>query len=155
MRIEDEVKLDFSDVLIRPKRSTLSSRKNVDLNRNYTFKHSGHEFSGVPIMASNMDGVGTFDMVLSLQKFNVFTCLVKSYNSKIDDWLEFTRQADTKYYAVSTGISEDDFQKLKIVLTGISTIKYICIDVANGYSEYFGDFVARVRKEFPTHTIIA
>jgi GMP reductase len=113
MRIEDEVKLDFSDVLIRPKRSTLSSRKNVDLNRNYTFKHSGHEFSGVPIMASNMDGVGTFDMVLSLQKFNVFTCLVKSYNSKIDDWLEFTRQADTKYYAVSTGISEDDFQKLK------------------------------------------
>jgi GMP reductase len=155
MRIEDEVKLDFSDVLIRPKRSTLSSRKNVDLNRNYTFKHSGHEFSGVPIMASNMDGVGTFDMVLSLQKFNVFTCLVKSYNSKIDDWLEFTRQADTKYYAVSTGISDDDFQKLKIVLTGISTIKYICIDVANGYSEYFGDFVARVRKEFPTHTIIA
>lgn len=155
MRIEDEVKLDFSDVLIRPKRSTLSSRKNVDLTRDYTFKHSGHKFSGVPIMASNMDGVGTFDMVLSLQKSSVFTCLVKSYNSKIDNWIEFAKQADTEYYAVSTGISDDDFERLKIVLTGISTIKYICIDVANGYSEYFGDFVARVRKEFPTHTIIA
>jgi GMP reductase len=155
MRIEDEVKLDFGDVLIRPKRSTLSSRKNVELTRKYTFKHSRHTFTGVPIMASNMDGVGTFDMVLSLQEFSLFTCLVKSYNSKVGDWLDFSKQANTNYYAVSTGISNEDFEKLKIVLTGIDSIKYICIDVANGYSEYFGDFVSRVRTQWPNHTIIA
>lgn len=154
MRIEDEVKLDFKDVLIRPKRSTLSSRKEVDLNRTYRFKHSKQEWIGVPIIASNMDGVGTFEMALALQKHNLFTCLVKSYNKNVDEWLDFQKSADTRFYAVSTGISDTDLQKLKIVLTGLDS-KFICIDVANGYSEYFGDFVAKIRSEFPTHTIIA
>ena len=152
MRIEDEVKLDFKDVLIRPKRSTLSSRKEVDLHRTYKFKHSRQEWSGIPIMASNMDGVGTFDMVNALQNHGMFTCLVKSYNIDVNSFLG--QKPDPDYFAVSTGTSEDDFQRLKIILTGLN-IKFICIDIANGYSEHFGDFVAKVRKEYPSHTIIA
>ena len=80
MRIEDEIKLDFRDVLIRPKRSTLSSRKLVDLNRTYKFRHSGWEWTGVPIMASNMDGVGTLTMAEALYEHRLFTCLVKNYD---------------------------------------------------------------------------
>lgn len=154
MRIEDEVKLDFKDVLIRPKRSTLSSRKEVDLHRTYKFKYSKKEYTGIPIMASNMDGVGTFEMAKELEKHHLFTCLVKTYNKNVDDWLNFQRGIDKDFYAVSTGISDSDFDRLKIIVTGTDS-KFICIDVANGYSEYFGDFVAKVRKEFPKHTIIA
>ena len=87
MRIEDDVKLDYSDVLIRPKRSTLASRKEVDLNRTYTFKHSSHKWTGIPIMASNMDGVGTMDMARALYEHRLFTCLVKNYD--VNDFDEF------------------------------------------------------------------
>jgi GMP reductase len=155
MRIEDEVKLDFRDVLIRPKRSTLSSRKQVSLEREYKFKYSKQEWVGVPIIASNMDGVGTFEMASALEKHQMFTCLVKTYNNNIDSWVPFNRLVDPTSYAVSCGISDADFDRLNIILTGIGSIKFICIDVANGYSEYFGDFVARVRTAFPDKTIIA
>jgi GMP reductase len=154
MRIEDEVKLDFKDVLIRPKRSTLSSRKEVDLHRTYKFKYSKKEYTGIPIMASNMDGVGTFAMAKELQKHHLFTCLVKTYNKNADEWLNFQRGTERDFYAVSTGISDNDFNRLKVIVTGTDS-RFICIDVANGYSEYFGDFVAKVRAEFPSHTIIA
>ena len=153
MRIENEIKLDFSDVLIRPKRSTLSSRKEVDLTRNYTFRHSKLNWSGVPIMAANMDGVGTFQMAKTLQEHKLFTCMVKSYD--VSAWVENSVLLSKDNIAASTGISNQDFNKLKEVLTQCSTIKFICIDVANGYSEYFGDFIERVRTEFPDKTIIA
>ena len=153
MRIVDEVKLDFKDVLFVPKRSTLRSRSDVDLNRTYTFKHSQLTFSGVPIMAANMDGVGTFAMSQALRSFPLFTCLVKSYN--IDDWNANYRDVDVYHAAISTGISDADWEKLQQLLFVFTDIKYICIDVANGYSEYFGDFVAKVRAKYPTHTIIA
>ena len=152
MRILDDVKLDFKDVLFVPKRSTLRSRSDVDLNRNYVFKHSQQAFSGVPIMASNMDGVGTFEMANVLQSFPLFTCLVKSYG--LSDWNTNT-DFDENYTAISTGIGENDWTRLQSVLIAHSRIKYICIDVANGYSEYFGDFVARVRAKYPDKTIIA
>ena len=152
MRILDDVKLDFKDVLFVPKRSTLRSRSDVDLNRNYVFKHSGRTFSGVPIMASNMDGVGTFEMAMVLQSFPLFTCLVKSYG--LSDW-NTNKDFDENYTAISTGIGENDWTQLQSVLIAHSRIKYICIDVANGYSEYFGDFVARVRAKYPDKTIIA
>ena len=154
MRIEDDVKLDFKDVLIRPKRSTLSSRREVDLKRNYKFKHSKHEWSGIPIMASNMDGVGTFEMAAALEQDELFTCLVKNYNHDIDMWRAAT-SLNTNYLAVSTGVSDKDFDRLNIILTGFNRIKFICVDVANGYGEYFGDYVARVRAAFPDKTIIA
>jgi len=153
MRIEDEIKLDFKDVLIRPKRSTLSSRKEVDLNRTYKFKHSGAEWTGVPVMASNMDGVGTLEIAEALYRHQMFTCLVKSYDE--GDLGDTVGRIGGNHFAVSTGTNDRDFLKLKLILNSYSEINFICIDVANGYSEHFGDYVAKVRKEFPTHTIIA
>jgi len=152
VRIEDEIKLDFRDVLIRPKRSTLSSRREVNLERTYKFKHSEKIWRGIPIMSANMDGVGTFSMAAELEKHKLFTCLVKSYT--FDDWKENYLSIDRNFYAVSTGTSQQDYEKLQLVVLGMEP-EFICIDVANGYSEYFGDFVEKVRKEFPTKTIIA
>jgi GMP reductase len=153
MRIEDEIKLDFKDVLIRPKRSTLSSRQEVDLNRTYKFKHSSLEWTGVPVMASNMDGVGTFKIAQALQLHQMFTCTVKNYSSA--DWLNEINDIDEDYIAISTGTGDKAFETLKINLAVLPSLQFICIDVANGYSEHFGDFVARVREAFPTKTIIA
>jgi GMP reductase len=153
MRIEDDIKLDFSDVLIRPKRSTLSSRKEVNLKRTYTFKHSGWEYIGVPIMAANMDGVGTLAMATALNDHNLFTCLTKTYDE--DDLGDTIGKISKNNFAVSTGTSDKDFQKLQRIINVYPEIQFICIDVANGYSEHFGDYVARVRAAFPSHTIIA
>jgi GMP reductase len=153
MRIEDDTKLDFKDVLIRPKRSTLSSRKDVDLNRTYKFKHSGTEWTGVPIMAANMDGVGTIQIAQALGEHGLFTCLVKSYDE--DDIVDALNKVDGRRFAVSTGTSDKDFQKLVRIINSAPEIEFICIDVANGYSEHFGDFVGKVRMQFPMHTIIA
>ena len=110
MRIEDEIKLDFKDVLIRPKRSTLSSRKEVNLLRSYTFKHSKHEWTGVPIMAANMDGVGTLKMAEALHPHKKFTCLVKSL--KPDDLKSTFENISGEYLAASTGTSDSDFDNL-------------------------------------------
>lgn len=151
MRIEDEIKLDFKDVLIRPKRSTLSSRKEVDLTRTYKFKHSRADWTGVPVMAANMDGVGTLEMAASLQQHNMFTCTVKSYDEGDFGGIDI----DFDNFAVSTGTSSGDFNKLKRIFAVYPELKFICIDVANGYQEIFADYVARVREEFPTKTIIA
>lgn len=153
MRIEDEVKLDFKDVLIRPKRSTLSSRKEVDLNRTYKFRHSEYSWTGVPIMASNMDGVGTIDMAKSLYEHQMFTCLVKSYDE--DDLFDLVGQFGGNNFAVSTGTSKKDFQRLSRIINAYPEMQFICIDVANGYSETFGDYVEEVRKTFSNKTIIA
>ncbi len=153
MRIEDEVKLDFKDVLIRPKRSTLASRKEVDLNRTYKFKHSGWEWTGIPIMAANMDGVGTFDVAAALYDHRMFTCLVKSY--ELDDFVNKEEIIFGNYCAVSTGTSDKDWSKLQLILSAFPELHFICIDIANGYSEHFGDFVSKVRNRYPSHTIIA
>lgn len=153
MRIEEDIKLDFKDVLIRPKRSTLVSRKDVDLVRSYKFKHSEAEWAGVPIMASNMDGVGTIAMGKELKKHQLFTCLVKSY--EVTDFSDVVDDIGIDCFAVSTGTSDKDLERLKTILTAYPEIHFICIDVANGYSENFGDFVAEVRKLYPYNTIIA
>jgi GMP reductase len=152
MRIEEDIKLDFKDVLIRPKRSTLGSRKDVELKRYFRFKHSRDEYDGIPIMAANMDGVGTFKMAQALQEYNLFTCLIKSYNKDIENFDSFRVNRDN--YAVSTGTSDEDFRNLNTIITGMGA-QFICIDVANGYSEHFGDFVEEVRNRWPHKTIIA
>ena len=153
MRIEEDIKLDFRDVLIRPKRSTLASRREVDLKRTYKFKHSGWEWTGIPVMAANMDGVGTFGMARELYHHRMFTCLVKTY--EITDYDALVDKIGGNYFAVSTGTGERDLTKLCTVLDRNPEIHFICIDVANGYSEHFGDFVAEVRSRYPKHTIIA
>jgi len=175
MRIENEALLDYSDVLIRPKRSILSSRKDVDLNREFTFRnyspflsndvlpdgypagpYTESDFNGIPIMAANMDGVGTFAMATTLAEHGIFTCLVKTYSS--DELIEFFN-SNSKYkehIAMSIGIGEQDLKKFKSVHThAISNLKYVCIDVANGYSERFTNFVADFRLLYPNIVIIA
>lgn len=153
MRIENEIKLDFKDVLIRPKRSTLASRKDVSLERKYTFKHSGKVYHGVPIMAANMDGVGTLEMADALAQHKLFTCLTKSYDEA--DIGKHIYGIGTDFFAVSTGTGERDLERLNRILNAYPEIQYICIDVANGYSEHFSAFVNKVRNKYPKHTIIA
>ena len=153
MRIEDEIKLDFKDVLIRPKRSTLSSRKEVDLIKWYKFKHSGYEYKGIPIMAANMDGVGTLEMAHALYQHRMFTCLVKNVDTL---YLQSTLEdIGGNYFAVSSGTSDADYNNLCKILEQYSKLQFICIDVANGYSEHFGDFVEKVRKNWSNKTIVA
>jgi len=150
MKILDDIKLDFTDVLIIPKRSQYSSRSEVSLERTFKFKYSSLIWTGVPIMVSNMDTTGTIEMTSELQKHKVLTCLHKYYNK--DDLIG--RGLDTNYFAVSTGIGLHDLENLDLIVKGINP-KFICIDVANGYSEHFGDFVAKVRNRWHNKTIIA
>ena len=135
MHIENEVKLDFKDVLIRPKRSTLSSRSNVDLIRPFTLRNSKVEYSGVPIIAANMDTTGTFEMEY-----------VAYFNG--------LKRKSTAFY--SMGITDSDLKKFKAVMERApGAIEYLCIDVANGYTEIFVDFVSKIREEFPHLAIMA
>ena len=157
MRIENDVKLDYNNVLIRPKRSTLGSRKEVDLNRSFTFRNSLNNYTGIPIMAANMDGVGTEEVALTLAKNDIFTCLAKSYH--VEDIVEFFKPYDpqrSENVAMSIGITDLDAEKFEAVYAQLGTIlKYVCIDVANGYSERFSNFVRKFRKQYPYITIIA
>ena len=154
MRIEEDLKLDYSDVLFRPKRSTLSSRKDVNLKRTYRFKYSNNEWSGIPIMAANMDGVGELEVAESLSEYGLVTCLTKQHDVKK---IKKFKKIKTIYknIALSIGIKDEDFKRLDDVLKEFSFINFICIDVANGYSEHFSKYLKIVREKYPTKTIIA
>ena len=124
MRIEEELKLDYSDVLFRPKRSTLTSRKEVDLNRTYKFKYSKNEWSGVPIMASNMDGVGELGVAEKLSEFNMITCLTKQHDvKKLNQYKNL--KSIYKNIALSIGIKKEDFDNLDKVLKEFNFIRFI------------------------------
>ena len=154
MRIEEELKLDYSDVLFRPKRSTLSSRKDVDLNRTYKFKYSRNEWSGIPIMAANMDGVGELGIADALSANEMITCLTKQHDvKKLSKYKNLKK--NYKNIALSIGIKKEDFDNLDKILKEYSFFKFICIDVANGYSEHFSSFLKKVRDKYPTKTLIA
>lgn len=156
MRIETELKLGFKDVMIRPKRSTLKSRSEVSLSREFKFLHSSVSWSGVPIMAANMDTVGTFEMALTLAKENLFTAIHKHYS--VDQWNYFMKNAPENmedFIAVSSGTSKNDFKKMGEIFDQNPQLKFICIDVANGYSEHFVLFLKQARKQYPDKVIIA
>ncbi|MGJ5640751.1 GMP reductase [Formosa sp. S-31] len=156
MRIEQEIKLGFKDVMIRPKRSTLKSRSQVSLERDFTFLHSKSTWTGIPVMAANMDTVGTFQLALALAKEGLFTAIHKHYS--LDEWNEFLKSAPEaieNYIAVSTGTSKKDAAHLKRILDSNPQLRFICIDVANGYSEHFVHFVKETRKAHPDKVIIA
>tara|TARA_B110000114_G_scaffold176738_1_gene207747 strand:+ start:283 stop:1320 length:1038 start_codon:yes stop_codon:yes gene_type:complete len=155
VKIEEDIKLDFSDVLIKPKRSILASRSEVDLVRNFTTLHSKCEWSGVPIMVANMDATGTFEMALECQKHKIITCIHKHY--ELENWLSFINKnkLDYNYVTISVGISDKDFLKTQNILKLVPQIKIICIDVANGYSEKFVETVKRFRYNFSDKIIIA
>lgn len=153
MKIETDVKLDFSDVLIRPKRTTLTSRSQVDITRTMSFPHSTFTWTGVPIIAANMDTVGTYDIYKTLSHYKIITALHKFYTK--EDYKEMKDRLDPNYYMVSTGIKDKDFERLNEIMTVVTDAKFICIDVANGYMEALVDYCARVRKAFPNNIIVA
>lgn len=174
MRIENEVLFDYSDVLIRPKRSTLGSRKDVDLNRQFTFRnykpyvdtnslpdgyplvYKQEHYNGIPIMAANMDGVGTFEQADALANIGMFTCLVKTYGAdEIADYFS-NNSIRTEHVAVSIGITAADEMKFHNVYDKVgNNVKYVCVDVANGYSERFVGYVKTLRENYPEIVIIA
>lgn len=156
MRIENEIKLGFKDVMIRPKRSTLKSRSQVSLDRNFIFRNSQKKWSGVPIIAANMDTVGTFEMAEALSKDKIMTAIHKHYT--IEEWSTFLKNQEDSIYdyiALSTGIGKGDEEKIKQIVDAHPKINFLCIDVANGYSEFFVEFVRKTRQNFPDKTIIA
>lgn len=153
MRIEDEIKLTFDDVLIRPKRSTLISRSDVELNREFKFRHSDEKWKGVPIFSANMDTTGTFETAEALQKHNILTAVHKFYSLK--EWEDNLKDLDPEYLAVTVGTSDEDFQKALDIFKLENAIKFLCLDVANGYREDFVVAVKKYRETFPNKIIIA
>lgn len=156
MRIETEMKLGFKDVMIRPKRSTLKSRSHVSLEREFKFLHSTATWTGVPIMAANMDTVGTFAMAKALAENKLFTAIHKHYS--VQEWNDFLRDLAPEMYdyiAISTGTGKNDSKKIAEIFEANPQLKFICIDVANGYSEHFVNFVQQTRKQYPDKVIIA
>jgi len=156
MRIEEDLKLDFKDVLIRPKRSTLTSRSEVDISREFVFLHSGARYRGIPIIAANMDTVGTFEMARALAGHQLSTALHKYYGEP--ELIEFFRdpppvETPTFY---SMGITRADYDKFCRVReqTG-EAIRHVCVDVANGYTKAFVDFIHKFRAAEPQITLMA
>jgi GMP reductase len=153
MHIEHEVKLDFKDVLIRPKRSTLTSRADVDLEREFRFRHSVSQYRGIPIIAANMDTTGTIEMAGTLERAGLSVALHKHYEPA--RYLEFFRTLKRKSAALfSVGITPADEEKFhRVVDAAEGAIEYVCIDVANGYHQNFVAFVRRIRARYP-HLVI-
>eukprot|EP00501_MAST-03F_sp_TOSAG23-6_P000379 GSMAST32.ASY1.ANO1.388.1 assembled CDS len=131
MRLINDIKLDFKDVLFVPKRSTLRSRKEVQIERVHKFKHSGREWSGTSLIVANMDTVGTFEMA-------------KASSPEV-----------LPYVAISSGTSDKDFELIQLIAKAVPAVNFLCLDIANGYSEHFVEYVVKCRKTFPHHTIIA
>lgn len=148
MRIEDAIKLDYDDVLIKPKRSTLTSRSDVDLSRDFGF------YQGVPIMAANMDTTGTFEVAEIFEQNKMFTCLHKHYD--VDKLYNYFFQP-RDYTAYSMGITDADMKKWEMLKSKLpkGNVKFVCIDVANGYTERFINFVKTFKEENPDITVIA
>ena len=153
MSIDNEIKLDFKDVLIRPKRSTLASRSQVSLERTFKFVNSAQEWTGIPIMTSNMDTTGTFEMYDVLSKYKMLTCFHKHYTLNDFEVRHGKSKLDREYYCLSTGIGDNDWLKLKQIAQLLNP-KFICIDVANGYSYKFLEFVKKVRTKYPKTILI-
>lgn len=159
MRIVNDVKLDYCDVLIQPKRSESASRSDVNLLRKYKFKYAELPWEGIPIVASNMSTIGTFEMAKEFGLQRMLTCLSKHY--PIDDVIDFYQESSKwlipRYVFYTIGTSLEDLEQVRTLMKaiGFSVQPKICIDVANGYSKHFVDHAARVRDLWPTATIMA
>lgn len=153
MKIINDTKLDFNDVLLLPKRTELGSRSEVNLERCFTFKHSKSTWTGLPIVVSNMDTTGTVSMAQELAKHKMITCLHKFH--KASD-IPSVEMLDRNYFAVTTGIRENDLENLDEIMQQVKPPpNFICIDVPNGYSIKFIDVVKLIRNKYPTTTLIA
>lgn len=156
MIIEDGIKLDFKDVLFKPMRSTLKSRSSVDLERTLTFRHSKETWTGIPIIAANMDTTGTFETAEVFMQDKMLTAIHKHYT--LEDWKVFIDRNDDEliyeYVVPSIGTSDEDLEKFN-KLSIMHPFKFLCIDIANGYGEYFSEFIGRVRKKYSDLIIMA
>ena len=150
MRIIEDVKMEFKDVLITPKRSALTSRSEVNLERTFTFR-SGNSWSGIPIIAANMDGVGTFEMDAELSKHKMMVALTKHYG-EFDLINHFSGRLFSSVY--SLGISQSDLEKFDVVYDSVAPIR-VCIDVANGYTQAFVNFIKNFRDKYPNVVLMA
>ena len=152
MRIDNDPKLDFDDVLIRPKRSEAPSRASVVLQREYRFLNSKSTWKGIPIVASNMDTIGTMAMAEALGP-ELMTCLHKHYPEErlIDFFMNSAHRTSTFF---TLGIKDEEFEKLRNVKSK-ADLKLVCVDAANGYTKYFVERVKRIRETFPHLTIMA
>lgn len=156
MRIDEQIKLDYDDVLLRPKRSTLNSRKEVVLERTFKFYHSPKKWTGVPIMTANMATCGTFEMAKVLAPYKMITTFHKYYTIK--EYKEFFKKFKNPDYIVyTTGIRDEDLKKLKKMQKEklMDNFSFICIDIPNGYINKLLKVVEDIRKSFPKHIIIA
>lgn len=155
MIIEEQEYLDFDSVLIKPKRSTLNSRKNVNLIRKFTTKNSKVEIEGVPIIAANMDSVGTFEMARALAAHQMFTAVHKFY--ELDDWVDFAKNNPEvlPYVFVTIGSHDREIEKLTAILDAIPELRMVCVDIANGYSEHFLGQVKKIRELFSDKVLMA
>ena len=150
MRIEEDIKLDYGDVLIRPKRSTITSRFNVNLERTFTFPNSKQTWTGIPIIAANMDTIGTYEVYQVLSTYKIITAFHKFYT--VDDFKGMN--LDKEFFMISTGISSTDLERVKTIVEAID-VKFICIDIANGYLESLIEFCSEVRTLYPDKVLIA
>ncbi|HPE01294.1 MAG TPA: GMP reductase [Burkholderiaceae bacterium] len=155
MHIEHELKLDFKDVLIRPKRSTLTSRSDVDISREFAFRHAPVKYQGIPIIAANMDTTGTLEMARALASHGLSTALHKHYS--VEEYVSFFQSLERKSAAFySMGVTRADETKFRQVLERAGeALQYVCIDVANGYHEGFVKFLERIRALAPGVVIMA
>ena len=160
MRINYDAKLNFEDVLLQPKRSTLSSRKDVDMTRNFTFRNSGKQMNFLPIFASNMDGVGTFSMAKVLQEYKMMTVITKT--TTIDQWREAIGSGvRLQSVSVCTGTNvmwdkeAQDWKTMQEVLKSFPDVKMITVDVANAYHQNMVDFIKKIRDKYSDKVIIA
>ena len=149
--IEQDIKLDFSDVLICPRMTNINSRSEVNPERTIHFGKNKGSWTGVPIIISNMDTVGTIEMAKVAEKYKMITCLHKYYTSH---HIESIKKLDNNYYAISTGIGENDIKRMNHLLENIDC-RFICIDIANGYTPNFRNVCKMVREKYPNKIIMA
>ncbi|MCL1944362.1 MAG: GMP reductase [Firmicutes bacterium] len=159
MIIENDVKLDFSDVLLKPKRSTLVSRKDFVLSRVFKTKWSQRTFECVPIIAANM-ATGTFKMANVFSKYNMLVAINKFYS--INEWIaqDATTIANCIYTIGMSDLEYERYLQVLDVLFALGKIKskqdlHLCIDIANGYTKRYSDFVKKIRDANPSTVIIA
>lgn len=152
MHIETDLKLDFRDVLIRPKRSVLTSRSEVKITRTFRFRHAPGSWTGLPLIASNMDTIGTFKMAASLSQFQALVAVHKYYS--VPNLIQFFQSEDSHHAFFTIGTSSDDWQKLAEVKRQVA-IPMVNIDVANGYTQQFLDAVTKLRDDNPETVIMA
>ncbi len=150
MKIQTDIKLDFDDVLLVPQRSRAASRKEVSIDRTFSFYHSTRQWTGLPIMAANMDSTGTFEMADKLSEYKAITCLHKHYTKQ--DYQNHFCNVHSQW--LSVGIKNEDLDKIRYIIDDVGFIPNICIDVANGYTDDFVNYCRKVRDTFGTQPII-